>query len=216
MNLKFVVIFLISSTAFTQSVEDILRKEVCICLKEQFFSEMKSFKCYESLAKNFPDELDEYELEETKNGSELIEGDIFNHLFLKNQLYYFKNCGQYFQTVKLAHDGTIRLSLESAKTDSIEKLNKYIDEYEFNSYFIQERGVLYLKEGNYELALKDFNHLLIEDSTNSIVLYLKAVSLEKSGNYGMAAEYYLRAYQTSYDQRYRIASELMRFLETKN
>ncbi|PQB05759.1 tetratricopeptide repeat protein [Aureitalea marina] len=213
---KLIIFFLVvTSQIYSQNLEEKFRDEVCKCLGKKFSKNVEDFQCFKPLVEKYAEEIDEFVTEDDR-GIFHYPSDFFEYFLYEYQQYYLENCGSYFESLKFAYDEGIRISLQQVESTSFEKLNRYIEEYEFNSKFILERGILYLREDNYNSALADFDRLVREDSTDYRAMVLKAVSLEKMGEYNRSSQVYTDILNRSKDIRYKLFAELMIFMGKEN
>jgi tetratricopeptide (TPR) repeat protein len=212
---------------FSQSLEDRIRDKFCTCITQSFSgNDEGSFTCFQSIIPEFDEEIksaflkkaiedslitDENYLNSSYNiGYEYI-GDIFEN----NQQYFFENCGDYFHRINSARVEGFNNQVVPCPTGQVEKLTKYIGQNEFNSSFIRDRGICYLAQSNYELALDDFNHLLERDSKDHQTKFYKAWTLEKSGSYIEASKLYKELFESTNEQVFQMSAEITKYLATK-
>lgn len=225
-NYQFLLLLFLTVQGYSQSLEERLRDEICLCYTEQFRPNMDDFHCFEPLMLHYGEEMEaflsdkanrtflEKPLDETVESWEILE-EYLDYVTLKYQAYFFENCGKYFETIKWTHNEGIRLTLENLQTPELEKLNEYIATYEYNSNFILERGMYYLKHKEFTKALADFNALIDEDSKDPRAHVWKAVTLFQDGQYLPASDVYLKLYELTHESRFVVHSELMKYLDGK-
>ena len=220
----FALFCFISTSSFSQTLDEKVRDSFCECLTLAFESEESiSVKCFESILSKHEVEIQEFLLKKAKEEN-LAESSNYEEeayqlgynyigqIFDDNQQYYFANCGKYFQKISAARSEGFGNLFKVCEPNQIEKLTKYIGEFEYNSIFIRDRGKCYLAEGTYKLAMKDFDQLIAEDATDYESLFLKAWVLEKTKRYNEASKLYFQLYDVTKESRLKISGEVTKFM----
>ena len=214
----------ISISSFSQTLDDKVKDSFCECLTLAFETEESiSVKCFESILSKHEVEIEafllkkakEKNLKESPNFEEEAYQLGYNYLgkiFDDNQQYYFANCGKYFQKISAARTKGFGNLFKVCEPGQVEKLTKYIGEFEYNTIFIRDRGKCYLAKEQYKLAMKDFDHLIAEDATDYESLFLKAWVLEKTKRYNEASEIYFQLYNVTNESRLKISGEVTKFM----
>lgn len=221
---KFVLFYFISMSSFSQTLDEKLRDSFCECITLAFETEESiSVKCFESILSKHEVEIEAFllkkakELNLTESSNYKEEGYRlgYNHIgkiFDDNQQYYFANCGKYFQTINAARTQGFDDLFKVCEPGQVDKLTKYIAEFEYNTIFIRDRGKCYLAKEQYPLAMKDFDYLIAEDTTDYETLFLKAWVLEKTKRYNEASEIYFQLYDVTKETRLKISGEVTKFI----
>jgi len=220
----FALFCFISISSFSQSLDEKVRDSFCECLTLAFETEESiSVKCFESILSKHEVAIEALLLKKAKEENLAESSDYkkeayqlgYNYIgqiFDDNQQYYFANCGKYFQKINAARTQGFGNLFKVCESGQVEKLTKYISEFEYNSIFIKDRGKCYLAEGQYKLAMKDFDHLIAEDATDYESLFLKAWVLEKTKRYNEASKLYFQLYDVTKESRLKISGEVTKFM----
>lgn len=213
----FTLFFFISISSFSQTLDEKVRDSFCECLTLAFESEESvSVQCFESILSKHEVEIEAFLLKKAKEENLTESSNYEDHAYLLgynylgeifdgNQQYYFANCGNYFKIIEDARAEGLGNLFTVCEPVQIEKLTKYIGQFEHNSIFIRDRGKCYLAEGAYKLAMKDFDSLIAKDATDYETLFLKAWVLEKTKRYNEASKLYFELYDVTKESRLKIS-----------
>ena len=214
MKLKFACILLfVGHFVHCQTFEDIFRDQFCECLTEFYNSiEENEFNCFSKFIISNQAAIETY-IDEKENDPDFDNVDFIQEMYLNNQQFFFANCGKYFETINEARITTINNSISGCDTTEIKKLSIHIENYEFDSVFIRERGMCYLALEYYDLAIKDFQTLIEMGLMDSVTQYFLAVSYEQTKSYQKASDIYELLYEETNDDQFKIASEIVKFID---
>lgn len=224
----FALFCFVTMTCFSQTLDEKVRDSFCECLTLAFESEESvSVKCFESILLKHDLAIQEFLLQKAKEAN--LEEDanykekayqlgqhFIGKIFDDNQQYYFANCGNYYKTIAAARAKGFGNLFEVCEPGQIEKLTKYIGQFEFNTIFIRDRGKCYLAKKEYKMALKDFQLLMAQDATDYETLFLKAWTLEKTNRFTEASKIYFELYEVTKESRLKISGEVTKFIGSQN
>jgi len=150
-----------------------------------------------------------------KSSSYLTIGDVNAKIYDFNSAY-----SAYIKSIELNPKNTNALNNITTVLDKINKSDEKIKYYEqllkadTSFYLIHINiGFHYLKEGNYELALKEFNSVLEIDSNQSTALSNKAYTLMKLGQVNEALDVINKSIQLDASNSYAHRNRALIFLE---
>jgi len=222
-----ILFFLILNTfVYSQNLEDKIRNSFCECIKTAYSKTEINVSCFENILNENETEIDSLFLELSIKEN-LIDSDdpyqagydagynYITSLFDKNIPYFFENCGSFYSRIVEARNEAIANIFIDCEDGKIEKMTKYIGQYEYNSDFIFDRGKCYFGIKKYELALNDFNDCLAVFPNDIAALYCKAITLEKLERFNEATETHKRIYLMTGQDVHKISFEIAKYLASK-
>ncbi|MEP2935741.1 MAG: hypothetical protein ABJM06_14990 [Gilvibacter sp.] len=219
--------FLFGTVSLSQSLEERIRDKFCTCITQSFAgNDEVSFNCFQSIIPEFDEEIKSAFLQKAIKDSLITDKNNLNSsydigykyigdIFENNQQYFFENCGNYFQRINSAREEGFNNQITPCSEEQVDKLTKYIGQYEFNSSFIRDRGICYLSDSKFDPALKDFDYLLKKDATNQEAKFYKARVLEKTELYMDASKLYEELFMATNEDVFRMSAEINKYLANK-
>ena len=176
-NISLIIVFLILQGC-GKSLENKIRDDFCDCLSTLSLrdkEEKGAETCFQDMLETHEKEILTYLSTEAIKEIDLTDPnaeekaynmgyDFVGDILDKNQLYFFENCGQYFEKVNTARREGYATLFQKCDPERLARWDTIIEELSLNSEFLKKRGMCHAAEGRFELALADAEEILAKSS----------------------------------------------------